>query len=54
MKVDVHAHFFSQSFHEKLAALPGNYIVDNKAYGATGHAIKHGATGQHVTSFNER
>jgi aminocarboxymuconate-semialdehyde decarboxylase len=53
MKVDVHAHFFSQSFHEKLAALPGNYMIDNKAYGNTGHAIKN-ATGNHITSFNER
>jgi hypothetical protein len=29
MKVDVHAHFFSRWFHERLAALPGNYMVDN-------------------------
>ncbi len=52
MKVDVHAHFFSQEFHERLAALPGNYMVDNKAYGEVGRAIKHGPTGKHVTSFN--
>jgi aminocarboxymuconate-semialdehyde decarboxylase len=54
MKVDTHAHFFSRDYHERMAALPGNFVVDNKAYGETGRAIKHGATGQHVVSYNER
>ncbi len=51
MKIDVHAHFFSAEYHERLAALPGHRMVANPAFGEEGRAIKDEA-GRHVVSFN--